>query len=334
MNEKDKRGFTLIELLIVIGIIAILAAAVIVAINPGQQFAAARDATRESHLSTLYNSLISYQVANQGTWGDIDLPQEPTEICDTNEHESSTCETEGLIDLSAPTPNYINQIPVDPHAEDDGTGYKIAEGSVQLLAKYWETRFIGIGVTADQVENGGGGESFSCAEGGKGEHEVEGDTIYCDGSDNMWTPTLDLPAHENDDERYVWSDDCYGDALGCYSLTEGESNTACILNNCDDGGLNAAEQCNALDYVGYSDWYLPAIDTLEILYNDCISDQGLSDGDACFPNYDDNATSPYWSSTESEATGGWNNGLQFSFVDGALFHSAKTQNYRVRCVRK
>jgi len=152
----NKKGFTLIELLIVIGIIAILAAAVIVAINPGQQFAAARDATRESHLSTLYNSLISYQVSNQGTWGDIDLPQEPTEVCDTNEHDSNTCETEELIDLSPLVDeNHINQIPVDPQGgeSDYGTGYLVMEGGVILIANNHETRFIAQGISEEDFDN-------------------------------------------------------------------------------------------------------------------------------------------------------------------------------------
>jgi len=69
MKSFNEKGFTLIELLIVIGIIAILAAAVIVAINPGQQFAQARNASRQSHLSSISTAIYSHYVT-EGGWPD------------------------------------------------------------------------------------------------------------------------------------------------------------------------------------------------------------------------------------------------------------------------
>jgi prepilin-type N-terminal cleavage/methylation domain-containing protein len=50
---KSAKGFTLIELLIVIAIIGILAAALLVALNPGQRIAASRNARVRSDLVNL-----------------------------------------------------------------------------------------------------------------------------------------------------------------------------------------------------------------------------------------------------------------------------------------
>ena len=53
----SNKGFTLIELLIVIAIIGILAAAVVLVLNPGQIFAQARDSQRISDMATVNNAI-------------------------------------------------------------------------------------------------------------------------------------------------------------------------------------------------------------------------------------------------------------------------------------
>lgn len=56
------KGFTLIELLIVVAVLGILAAAVLVAINPGKRTAQARDAQRRQDIGAIANALTSYFV--------------------------------------------------------------------------------------------------------------------------------------------------------------------------------------------------------------------------------------------------------------------------------
>lgn len=115
MNRRVSPGFTLMELLVSIGIIAILAAIIIVAINPRKQISDARNAQRRSDVNTILNAVYQYMVDNEGTPpGGIDSTAR--EICRL---DATDCDE---INLKALSGTYIAGIPVDPVADLSGTG--------------------------------------------------------------------------------------------------------------------------------------------------------------------------------------------------------------------
>jgi len=140
-------GFTLIELLLVIGIIAILASIVIVAINPTKQIGDARDVTRRGDINEILNKVYEYAVDHNGTLPEC-ITTTARNICVTG----SACAgiTDGC-DLDALTGSYLPTVPTDPQysAGTDGndTGYDVlkdANGRVTVSAKGEQTATISV----------------------------------------------------------------------------------------------------------------------------------------------------------------------------------------------
>lgn len=107
-DRQRERGFTLIEILLVMGIIAILAAVVIVAINPARQFAQARNSQRTSNVFSILNAISQNMSDNQGVFNCPAgaIPTTATVIKSSGGYNAVDCIT----------PTYLPAMPFDPSA--------------------------------------------------------------------------------------------------------------------------------------------------------------------------------------------------------------------------
>ena len=149
-------------------------------------------------------------------------------------------------------------------------------------------------------------------------------------------------------------------AGGASSVSNGVQNTANIVADGDSTVYPAAHYCNDLVVGGYSDWYLPALNELEILYYNLKPDTTLNttsyginanaiparasnyttgtpsrtslaawqlpSGAECFVN----SGGSYWSSSTVGSVTAWS----LRFLQGTAYQGYKTNQAYVRAIRR
>ena len=152
MRNKSIKGFTLIELLIVIGIIAILAGIVLVAVNTAQQFGKANDAERKSEIGTVLSAVYQFQTSPtaRGALPECTVNSVVTAIPECDDGVGPGVFAGALelgtdiaaYDCSATlVPSYLREIPIDPSGTPDydvtETGYWICQDTTGTVSRIY-----------------------------------------------------------------------------------------------------------------------------------------------------------------------------------------------------
>lgn len=131
---ENQKGFTLIELLVVIGILAVLLAITLIAINPARQFAQANNTKRRSDVNAILNAVNQYMADNKGV-----LPAGITSTVSSIADDDGAAPAEADICVAL-VPQYIAALPADPLTNDGvavtdcaaagyATGYTIVQSA-------------------------------------------------------------------------------------------------------------------------------------------------------------------------------------------------------------
>ena len=122
--KTNHKGFTLVELLVVIGIIGVLFAVILVAVDPARRFAEARNAVRRQDVRDIVEAVLEYMTDNKGNFpSNLDTVTASYQLLGTNTAGcSATCNTLLSSYISTSCANlsgslvetYLADIPQDP----------------------------------------------------------------------------------------------------------------------------------------------------------------------------------------------------------------------------
>jgi prepilin-type N-terminal cleavage/methylation domain-containing protein len=132
MTKKTK-GFTLMEVIIVVAIIAILASAVLVALNPAKNLRDARNATRWSQMNAIANSVYSYVIENEGIY-----PPCLSTTTGRYVYNVAGTPTWNLVNITTCEellPKYLPSFPKEPQSKEYVIGFMDATSSDRLIIR-------------------------------------------------------------------------------------------------------------------------------------------------------------------------------------------------------
>jgi len=123
VSRPQRKGFTLLEILLVIAAIGILAAIVLVAINPTRQLAQARNAQRRADVLTISNAVYQFTIDNNGLPSGIDATLRNV----VSTASTASCTSVGgaaavsdFVTAITSTTSYVAAIPRDPQVASAG----------------------------------------------------------------------------------------------------------------------------------------------------------------------------------------------------------------------